>query len=585
MSGSHSASSDSIDLLCSGRIMNDLANVWDGSLNDRIGQVMQKLYFRTGFDNLWALAIGNVQPEHQIKKIDTLLESEEKRLDALEASVRTRFGAGVGGTKKEDVLREVAAERLRMGDFKKYCDLSVQVGDWEKAIAVAPAVSLSYWKYMCGRYAAHLGATPYGRAIQLASGETAEVVHNLCEDGHCSEALLPAVATLNGRFVSALDGEKEEPKLKTGAELEYSTCVKWASHLVHLCDPVRAASVLLARGDNEGCLAALSAGAEIDLAFALSTILDSPRGRHLALQQAWRMSALGRWKEAINIIRNNNGEPLDFAHLLLIFTGTKEEKAALMNQACLPPMDRCAFVAKDLLHSDPRQIAYAIALLTLGDDPTAVDKAVEFVKEKLSSDAFEMTSIKTVLDGVCSAGDILRNHPKREEFNALSAVTAAILAVEKGFVPIIERATLKAIELLGTTKLSVSPAFVALNAAQYFSLLGDRPSASLFAAQAVALSSGTQFEEPSKYLLDHLGKNDITGPHRTNNTIIAAGASLPSSLPLSNRFTSAFTSLPIQGPTHMYGTNMYASVGEALMWHQCCSLSPAFDCSPANPFS
>ena len=79
-------------------------------------------------------------------------------------------------------------------------------GDWEKAIAVAPAVSLSYWKYMCGRYAAHLGATPYGRAIQLASGETAEVVHNLCEDGHCSEALLPAVATLNGRFVSALDG-------------------------------------------------------------------------------------------------------------------------------------------------------------------------------------------------------------------------------------------------------------------------------------------------------------------------------------------------------------------------------------------
>jgi hypothetical protein len=51
---------------------------------------------------------------------------------------------------------QAAETYLHIGNMEKYCDILVELGQWERAIATAPAVSVSYWATLCKRYADHL---------------------------------------------------------------------------------------------------------------------------------------------------------------------------------------------------------------------------------------------------------------------------------------------------------------------------------------------------------------------------------------------------------------------------------------------
>jgi hypothetical protein len=55
---------------------------------------------------------------------------------------------------KADLLKikEAAILRLKLGDFKSYCESMVNLGEWDKAIAVSPGVSLEYWKQLIKRF-------------------------------------------------------------------------------------------------------------------------------------------------------------------------------------------------------------------------------------------------------------------------------------------------------------------------------------------------------------------------------------------------------------------------------------------------
>ncbi len=52
--------------------------------------------------------------------------------------------------------QQAADTYLQIGNMEKYCDILVELGQWERAIATAPAVSVPYWASLCKRYAEHL---------------------------------------------------------------------------------------------------------------------------------------------------------------------------------------------------------------------------------------------------------------------------------------------------------------------------------------------------------------------------------------------------------------------------------------------
>ena len=43
-------------------------------------------------------------------------------------------------------MRQAAAIYARLGYLRQYCDIMVEVGEWDRALAVAPAVSVPYWQ-------------------------------------------------------------------------------------------------------------------------------------------------------------------------------------------------------------------------------------------------------------------------------------------------------------------------------------------------------------------------------------------------------------------------------------------------------
>ena len=53
---------------------------------------------------------------------------------------------GTALSKKEDRMLEAARLNLKSGNFQKYCDIQMQLGNFEDAMAVAPKVSLRYWQ-------------------------------------------------------------------------------------------------------------------------------------------------------------------------------------------------------------------------------------------------------------------------------------------------------------------------------------------------------------------------------------------------------------------------------------------------------
>ena len=65
---------------------------------------------------------------------------------------------GTALAKKEDRLAEAARLNLISGNFQQYCEVMIQLGNFEDALAVAPKVSLKYWQKCLELYRQHLSA-------------------------------------------------------------------------------------------------------------------------------------------------------------------------------------------------------------------------------------------------------------------------------------------------------------------------------------------------------------------------------------------------------------------------------------------
>ena len=55
--------------------------------------------------------------------------------------------------KEKDRLNDLANIYLKVGKFEKFCEIQSKVGNWEKALCFAPAVSYEYWQSLIEKYA------------------------------------------------------------------------------------------------------------------------------------------------------------------------------------------------------------------------------------------------------------------------------------------------------------------------------------------------------------------------------------------------------------------------------------------------
>ena len=131
----------------------------------------------------------------------------EREAEALEASVAS---ARAGSAQKEAALRKAAECRLRRGDVRGYCERMREVGDWNAALAAAPAVSLAYWSSLAGARAeataAEEDADPNdATAMRLVSGRAEEAAAALLGAGRGDDAFVVACAHDAGAFLEKME--------------------------------------------------------------------------------------------------------------------------------------------------------------------------------------------------------------------------------------------------------------------------------------------------------------------------------------------------------------------------------------------
>ena len=121
--------------------------------------------------------------------------------------------SGTVFAKKEDRLKEAASTYLKCGRFKDFCEVQCELGNWKKAMAFAPAVSIEYWQELAERHTKFLSDKQSEKAPQAA------LISNQCnlavklfmdredfEDGKVLRAL-----QLTGTFKSVLDDFVSKP--------------------------------------------------------------------------------------------------------------------------------------------------------------------------------------------------------------------------------------------------------------------------------------------------------------------------------------------------------------------------------------
>ena len=155
-------------------VLTVLRSAASGSRAERTGALASALYAVAGFFGTPAPAMELWDALHCISRGDARrgrrAEENRRRFRVVHATElmavqrgRAAEAAGAagpagsawrqGGLRRDDRLRLSAMLRVQGGDVVGYCEALFSIGDYEKALSVAPGAGLDYWRELSGRYA------------------------------------------------------------------------------------------------------------------------------------------------------------------------------------------------------------------------------------------------------------------------------------------------------------------------------------------------------------------------------------------------------------------------------------------------
>ena len=67
--------------------------------------------------------------------------------------LKSKRAIGLGVSQREVSMRSAARLHLKLGNVDTYCQLMKSLGEWEHALAAAPAVGFEYWSKLMREWA------------------------------------------------------------------------------------------------------------------------------------------------------------------------------------------------------------------------------------------------------------------------------------------------------------------------------------------------------------------------------------------------------------------------------------------------
>uniref|UniRef100_A0A3B3ZTQ0 Uncharacterized protein n=1 Tax=Periophthalmus magnuspinnatus TaxID=409849 RepID=A0A3B3ZTQ0_9GOBI len=332
-----------------------------------------------------------------------LLKFKTSEAQELTIVKMSKFGGGIGAPSKEERLKEAADIHLRLGQIQRYCELMVELGQWERALSIAPGVSMKYWKKLMQRRADQLIADDNDDAIPycIATGDIKKLVTFFSERGQLLEALLIAQGACEGN----IRAPQSSPINHTSNDLDnrhllHKVCKELAEWYFQDGRAVLAACCHLAVDNIKLAMASLIRGNELELAACVGMVL----GEEAKHSTAYCLELLSRkymttptwWLSAdlLGMIPENH---ILLAKLCAFYPGTTTEINQLHQRCGLPLMEECQSLAEEAMTEGDLFSCLKYHLLS-SEPETALRIGISHVKEQLSGCEWTVDSLQPILD-------------------------------------------------------------------------------------------------------------------------------------------------------------------------------------------
>ncbi|XP_048365468.1 WD repeat-containing protein 17 isoform X3 [Sphaerodactylus townsendi] len=511
----------------------------------------------------------------------------------------SKFGGGIGAPTKEERLKEAAEIHLRLGQIQRYCELMVELGEWDKALSVAPGVSMKYWKKLMQRRADQLIQEENNDVIPycIATGDVKKLVKFYTSRGQLKEALLVAQAACEGNMQtsqsSASTGSAhfEGNNVEDFNELLHEVSKELAEWYFQDGCAVQAACCHLAVENIELAMANLIRGNELELAVSMGTVLGecAAQATHYALELLARkcmtvttcFPSLGCRDLAADLLMMIPNNHLHLVKLCAFYPGGTAEINELHEKCSLPDVEECMQLAQTAEAEGNTFGSIKYYLLTI-EPEKALPIGIQYVKEQISSSSW-------TLDSVCPFLDLLsyirterlllhKCSELRNELLILCGYIGALLAIRRQYTIIVPALYEYTSQLLKRREVCVP-------------LKIEQLSEELDAWRACTQSLHKSAEElpctpPSELqqeiyatLLSRIKEEPLRGMIGPD---YVTGSNLPSH---SDVHISCLTGLRIQGPVFFLEDGKSAiSLNDALMWAKVNPFSPLGTGIRLNPF-
>ncbi|XP_072619993.1 WD repeat-containing protein 17 isoform X6 [Vulpes vulpes] len=490
-----------------------------------------------GSDNLWNLVAvirgqdDSLLPQNYCKGImhlKHLIKFRTSEAQELTTVKMSKFGGGIGVPTKEERLREAADIHLRLGQIQRYCELMVGLGEWDKALSLAPGVSVKYWKKLMQRRADQLIQEDKDDVIPycIAIGDVKKLVDFFMSRGQLKEALLVA----------------------------------------------QLAMAYLIRGN------------ELELAVCVGTVLGETAApaTHYALELlARKCMMIPTWNLAADLLLMTPDNELHLVKLCAFYPGCTEEINDLHEKCKLPTLEECMQLA-EAAHADGN-IFETVKYYLLSQEPEkALPIGIDFIKEYITSSDWTLDTIYPVLDllsYIRTEKLLLHTCTKaRNELLILCGYVGALLAIRRRYRSIVPALYEYTSQLLKRRVVSV-PLKIEHLSEELDAWRACTQSVSRSSEESACTPPSDSQKMVYATLLKRLQEEPlggIVGPD------YVTGSNLPSH---SDTHISCLTGLKIQGPVFFLEDGKSTiSLNDALMWAKVNPFSPLGTGIRLNPF-
>ncbi|KAM4836670.1 WD repeat-containing protein 17 isoform 4-T4 [Thomomys bottae] len=560
-----------------------------------------------GSDNLWNLVAvikgqdDSLLPQNYCKGImhlKHLIKFKTSEAQELTTVKMSKFGGGIGAPSKEERLKEAAEIHLRLGQVQRYCELMVELGEWDKALSIAPGVSVKYWKNLMQRRADQLIQEDKDDVIPycIAIGDVRKLVNFFTSRGQLKEALLVAQAANEGNMqtlhVSATKGASNSGDVykEDFNELLHKVSNELAEWYFQDGKAVLAACCHLAVDNVKLAMASLIRGNELELAVCVGNVLgeSAAPATHYALELLAKkcmmipicFPSVGYRNLAADLLLMIPDSELHLVKLCAFYPGCVEEINDLHKKCKLPMVEECLQLA-EAAHADGNVFETVKYYLLSQEPEKALPIGIDFVKEYISNSNWTLDTIYPVLDllSYIRTEKLIMNActEARNELLILCGYIGALLAIRRHYQSIVPALYEYTSQLLKRRVVSVPLSLEHLS---------EELDAWRVCTQLSNQSEDSPCTPPSDSqrtvyatLLKRLKEEPLTGIIGPD---YVTGSNLPSH---SDIHISCFTGLKIQGPVYFLEDGKSAiSLNDALMWAKVNPFSPLGTGVRLNPF-